>query len=133
MKVFIVFAHHEPKSFGKALLDRSVAALKKAVHVVVVSDLHSMNFNPVATEADFTERRFPALLQYDREQKHAHEHNAFAPDIQAGVDKLLWCDMLILQFPLWWFSVPAIIKGWIVRVFVNGWCTARVNAWTPEA
>ena len=120
MKVFIVFAHHEPKSFGKALLERSVAALKEAGHDVVVSDLHAMNFNPVATEADFAERRFPELLQYDREQKHAHEHGAFAPDIQAELDKLLWCDMLILQFPLWWFSVPAIMKGWIDRVFVNG-------------
>jgi NAD(P)H dehydrogenase (quinone) len=79
-----------------------------------------MNFNPVATAADFSERRFPDMLQYDREQKYSHEHNAFAPDIQAELDKLLWCDQLILQFPLWWFSVPAIMKGWIDRVFVNG-------------
>ena len=79
-----------------------------------------MKFNPVATEADFTQRRFPDALQYDREQKFAHQHDAFAPDIQAEIDKLLWCDLLILQFPLWWFSVPAIMKGWIDRVFVNG-------------
>ncbi len=120
MKVFIVFAHHEPKSFGAALLARSVQTLQEEGHEVVVSDLHAMHFNPVATADDFTQRRFPDALQYDREQKHAYEHGAFAPDIQAEIDKLLWCDLLILQFPLWWFSVPAILKGWIDRVFVNG-------------
>ena len=120
MKVLIVFAHHEPQSFGAALLRRSIEALTASGHEVKVSDLHAMQFNPVASAADFTQRRFPDMLQYDREQKHAHEHDAFAPDIQAELDKLLWCDFLILQFPLWWFSVPAILKGWIDRVFVNG-------------
>lgn len=120
MKVFIVFCHHEPKSFGAALLQRSIETLASAGHEVVVSDLYAMGFNPVASAADFTQRRFPQALQYDREQKYAHEHDAFAPDIQVEVDKLLWCDFLILQFPLWWFSVPAMMKGWIDRTFVNG-------------
>lgn len=120
MKVFIVFAHHEPQSFGAALLKTSADALEAADHEVVVSDLHAMGFNPIATSADFKQRRFPDALQYDREQKYACEHGAFAEDIQAEIDKLLWCDFLILQFPLWWFSMPAILKGWIDRVFVNG-------------
>jgi NAD(P)H dehydrogenase (quinone) len=120
MKVLIVYAHPEPRSFGRALLDRSVQVLHEEGHEVVVSDLYAMDFNPVASAADFSQRRFPDALQYDREQKYAHEHDAFAPDIQAEIDKLLACDLLILQFPLWWFSVPAILKGWIDRVFVNG-------------
>lgn len=120
MKVLIVYAHPEPKSFNKALLQRSVAVLKEQGHSVQVSDLYAMHFNPVASDADFTERRFPEQMQYDREQKYASQHAAFAPDIQSELDKLLWCDFLILQFPLWWFSVPAIMKGWIDRVFVNG-------------
>jgi NAD(P)H dehydrogenase (quinone) len=120
MKVLIVYAHHEPMSFGAALLQRSTEVLTRCGHELIVSDLHAMNFNPVATAADFSERRFPEALQYDREQKFAHQRGAFADDIQAEIDKLLWCDFLILQFPLWWFSVPAILKGWIDRVFVNG-------------
>lgn len=120
MNVFIVFARHEPKSFNAALLARSVAQLTALGHTVQVSDLYAMHFNPLAGAQDFTARRFPEQLQYDREQKYAQEHQAFAPDIQAGIDKLLWCDLLILQFPLWWFSVPAILKGWIDRTFVNG-------------
>jgi NAD(P)H dehydrogenase (quinone) len=120
MKVLLVHAHPEPRSFGAALRDRGVAALQAAGHEVRVSDLYAMNFEAVASAADFTQRRFPQALQYDREQKHAHQHQAFAADIQAEIDKLLWSDLLILQFPLWWFSVPAIMKGWLDRVFANG-------------
>ena len=120
MNVLIIFAHPEPRSFGKALLDRSVTTLIDCGHEVVVSDLYAMGFNPVASAADFTERRFPDALQYDREQKTSSQRHTFSPDIQAEIDKLLACDLLILQFPLWWFSVPAIMKGWIDRVFVNG-------------
>lgn len=36
------------------------------------------------------------------------------------MDKLFWCDALILQFPLWWFGLPAILKGWVDRVFASG-------------
>ncbi len=120
MKTLIVYAHPEPRSFNRSMLDRSVEVLTQEGHEVVVSDLYAMGFNPVASAADFSKRRFPDALQYDREQKYAHEHDAFAPDIQAEIDKLLACEMLILQFPLWWFSVPAMLKGWIDRVFVNG-------------
>ncbi|NDZ18873.1 NAD(P)H-dependent oxidoreductase [Variovorax sp. WS11] len=120
MKVLIVFAHPEPTSFGGSLLDRGAGALRAAGHQLEVSDLYAMGFNPVASADDFTQRRFPDALQYDREQKHASAHHAFSDDIQAEIDKLRACDMLILQFPLWWFSMPAIMKGWIDRVFVNG-------------
>jgi len=120
MKVLIVYAHHEPKSFNAALLQRSLDTLKAQGHEVIVSDLYAMNFDPVATAADFQERRFPDALQYDREQKYAYDRDSFAPDIRQEIDKVLWCDFLILQFPLWWYSVPAIMKGWIDRVFVNG-------------
>ena len=120
MKVLIVYAHPEPRSFGRALLDRSVATLRDCGHEVQVSDLYAMAFNPIATGDDFTSRRFPEALQYDREQKRSSQQQTFAGDIQAELVKLLACDLLILQFPLWWFSVPAILKGWIDRVFVNG-------------
>lgn len=120
MKVFIVYAHPEPRSFGRRLLERGVAGLEAAGHEITVSDLYAMGFNPVAGPADFHERRFPERLHYDREQKYAQEHAAFSADIQAEIDKLTACDLLVLQFPLWWFSVPAMLKGWIDRVFVNG-------------
>ena len=120
MKVLIVFAHQEAQSFNAALLARSVAELTALGHTVRISDLYAMRFNPVATAEDFGERRFPDRLQYDREQKYNLHQESLSGDIVAEIEKLLWCDLLILQFPLWWFPVPAIMKGWIDRVFVNG-------------
>ena len=120
MKILFVYAHSQAESFNAALLDTAVKTARAEGHEVVVSDLYAMGFNPVASEHDFKERRFSGHLQYDREQKHAVGHRSFSDDIAAEIDKLLWCDMLILQFPLWWYSVPAIMKGWFDRVFVNG-------------
>lgn len=120
MNVLIVYAHPEPRSFNRALLDTSVRVLQEEGHEVVVSDLYAMGFNPVANGNDFTDRRFPDALQYDREQKQASQRHGFVDDIQVEIDKLMRSDLLILQFPLWWFSVPAIMKGWIDRVFANG-------------
>lgn len=120
MKVLIVYAHSQQESFNSALLQTAVATLGAEGHEVRVSDLYAMNFNPVASDKDFKERRFAGHMQYDREQKHAVATHGFSDDIQAEIDKVLWCDLLILQFPLWWFSVPAIMKGWFDRVFANG-------------
>lgn len=120
MKVLIVYAHSQPGSFNAALLRTAVGTLEAEGHEVRVSDLYAMDFNPIASARDFKTRRFEGHLQYDREQKHAVAQHSFSDDIAAEIDKLLWCDLLILQFPLWWYSVPAIMKGWFDRVFVNG-------------
>ncbi len=120
MKVLIVYAHSQPTSFNAAMLKTAVDTLEAGGHEVKISDLYAMNFNPVASDKDFKERRFQGHLQYDREQKHAVEHRTFSDDIAAEIEKVLWCDTLILQFPLWWYSVPAIMKGWFDRVFANG-------------
>ena len=36
------------------------------------------------------------------------------------MEKLEWCDLLVFNFPLWWFGIPAILKGWVDRVFAMG-------------
>ncbi len=120
MKVLIVHAHPERRSFNAAMLARSLAVLASEGHETVVSDLYGMGFNPVASGSDFRERRFPERLYYDREQKHSVSRGSFSDDIAAEIAKLVWCDVLILHFPLWWFSVPAILKGWLDRTFANG-------------
>src|SRR6266852_2561847 len=107
MRVLIVHAHHEPKSFNGAMTRAAVEALTSAGHEVVVSDLYAMGFDP-------------DLLKQQDEEAYAAQHDGFAQDIQAEMDKLFWCDALILQFPLWWFGLPAILKGWVDRVFASG-------------
>lgn len=46
--------------------------------------------------------------------------NTLTEDVKAEIDKLLWADTLILQFPLWWYAMPAILKGWVDRVYAYG-------------
>lgn len=120
MNVFIVSAHPEPQSFNTALRDLSVERLRALGHEVQVSDLYAMNFDPVARAQDFGERQNPDYLVYALEQRHGYETGTIAEDIRREIDKLVWCDLLILNFPVFWFSVPAILKGWIDRVLVSG-------------
>jgi len=120
MNVLIVHAHPEPQSFCTALQTTAVAQLSALGHTVKVSDLYAMQFNPVASRADFGQRANPDYCVYALEQRHAVETHSIAADIRSELDKLLWADLLILNFPLFWCSTPAILKGWIDRVFVSG-------------
>lgn len=120
MKVLLVHAHPEPKSFSAALKDKADKQLRNQGHEVRLSDLYAMSFNPVASPKDFTERADPDYCTYALEQRHAVSTGTLSPDIAQELDKLLWCDLLILNFPIFWFAPPAILKGWIDRVFVSG-------------
>ncbi|KJH77644.1 MULTISPECIES: NAD(P)H-dependent oxidoreductase [unclassified Pseudomonas] len=122
MKVLIVHAHPEPNSFTAALRDQAVATLQAQGHEVKVSDLYAMNWNPVASADDFSSRDNPDYLVYALEQRLGVKSQSLAPDIQQELDKLLWADLLILNFPIFWFSAPAMLKGWIDRVLVSGVC-----------
>ena len=122
MKVLIVHAHPEPQSFTAALRDQAVTTLQAQGHEVQVSDLYAMQWNPVASAADFSTRENPEYLVYALEQRLGVKKQSIAADIQAELDKLLWADLLILNFPIFWFSAPAMLKGWIDRVLVSGVC-----------
>ncbi len=120
MNALIVYAHEEPKSFNGALKDTAVGVLRDAGHSVEVSDLVAMNFNPVGGRHDFTKLSDPSFFKYGVEQAKATEAKTFAADVAAEQEKLFRADFLLFQFPLWWFSLPAILKGWVDRVFAAG-------------
>lgn len=120
MNVFIVHAHPEPQSFSASMCQVATEQLRAQGHEIRVSDLYVMGFNPVAGAADFGQRKNPDYLNYALEQRHAQESGTLAVDIQAELAKLLWCDLLILNFPVYWCAPPAILKGWIDRVLVSG-------------
>ncbi|MCA5893708.1 NAD(P)H-dependent oxidoreductase [Isoptericola sp. NEAU-Y5] len=131
MKVLWVLAHPEPRSLTANLRDDGVAALRAGGHQVVQSDLYAMGWNPVVTAADFGEpddgafEGLPDELPTDRLDVAAASERALragtlAPDIRAEHDKLAWADTVVLQFPLWWHGPPAILKGWLDRVLVQG-------------
>jgi NAD(P)H dehydrogenase (quinone) len=122
MNVLIVHAHPETASFTTAMRDTAAGALTEAGHKVVISDLYEMKFNPVASANDFLGRTNEDYLVYAIEQRHADANGLLAPDIKAELDKVVWADLIIFNFPIYWFSMPAIMKGWIDRVFVSGRC-----------
>lgn len=120
MKVLIVFAHPEPRSFNGLMKDAAAEALSAAGHSVTVKDLYAEGFEAAAGPHDVTSRRDQGRFDLGHEQAYAAERGLFAPDVQRGIDELRAADLLVLQFPLWWYSVPAILKGWIDRVFAYG-------------
>ena len=122
MNVLIVHAHPEAKSFNTALMTLAKEQLTQAGHCVEVSDLYEMNWNPVASADDFAQRKSPDYLVYALEQRYNFDQQAIAHDIAIEIAKLQKADLLILNFPLFWFSVPAIMKGWIDRVLISGVC-----------
>jgi NAD(P)H dehydrogenase (quinone) len=120
MHVLVVYAHPEPKSFNGALLEAGLDALQAAGHEVRVSDLYAMGFDPVSDRRNFTGAKDPAYFKQQQEESHAAQASGFAPVLSLEMGKLAWCDLLVLQFPLWWFGLPAILKGWVDRVFAMG-------------
>jgi NAD(P)H dehydrogenase (quinone) len=120
MNILLVYAHPEPRSLNGALRDVAVQALEAQGHVVRVSDLYADRWKSEVDRADF-----PALAQDARfipvaASKTAFDADMLTDDVKAEIEKLLWADALILQFPLWWFAMPAILKGWVDRVFAYG-------------
>lgn len=120
MNILIVHAHHEPQSFCSALYRQAEKTLTAAGHTVTVSDLYEMGFDPVSDRHNFTTVHDANYLKQQLEERYATEHNGFSDEIEAEIQKLEQCDALIFCFPLWWFGMPAILKGWCDRVLAMG-------------
>jgi NAD(P)H dehydrogenase (quinone) len=120
MNVLLVFAHPEPRSLNGALRDVAVAELESQGHQVRVSDLYAMGWKPAADRADFPQLPADARLNVATASGEAFKTQTLTADVRAEQDKLLWADAVILQFPLWWFTMPAILKGWVDRVYSYG-------------
>jgi NAD(P)H dehydrogenase (quinone) len=120
MNVFIVYAHPEPNSLNGFMKDLAAKTLRDNGHKVKISDLYGMNFKSTLDQDDFSQRQNNELFSPIMEQVNALKTGSLARDIKDEVEKIKWADMLIFQFPIWWSSFPAILKGWIDRVFLPG-------------
>jgi NAD(P)H dehydrogenase (quinone) len=120
MNVLLVYAHPEPKSLNGALKDFTVKRLEAAGHTVQVSDLYAMQWKAVLAEDDSLDGKLGDRFEPSRDSRHAYQNGRQREDIAHEQEKLRWADTVILQFPLWWFSMPAIMKGWIERVYAYG-------------
>lgn len=105
----------------------AIEVLSRQGHTVNVSDLYGEGFNPVAQKWDFVTSS-GGHFNYMMEQKHATGLElAFSPDILGEIQKLKAAEIVIFVTPLWWSSVPAILKGWFDRVLAMGvaWDSGR--------
>ncbi len=112
MDVLVVFAHPRRQSFTGAVLDRFVAGLEAAGHQARVADLYGEGFDGHLRPEDFAQ--FEGRPMPERVRRE-----------QARVEA---ADGLAFVFPVYWWSFPAILKGWVDRVFAQGWA----YDFTPE-
>lgn len=118
--ILIIHAHPEPKSFSSAIKDVICDEFQKAENEVRIVDLYDINFNPVASKLDFIDRKNSEYLNYALEQRNSYQSSTLSSDIKEQIDHIEWADLIIFNFPIYWFSVPAILKGWIDRVLISG-------------
>ncbi|TYO95052.1 NAD(P)H-dependent oxidoreductase [Desulfallas thermosapovorans] len=104
MNALVIYCHPNPKSFNAAILDVVKQELEQKGAKIKVKDLYAMNWNPVLSAADFQK-----FLAGEKPEDIARE--------QADV---VWADVLVLISPIWWFSIPAMLKGYIDRVMSQG-------------
>ena len=119
LKAHIVHTHPEPHSFTAAMRDAASETLQSMGYAVTVSDLYAMNFDPLISRADFT-HDVGDPIAFTKEQRTGWSGRTLAPEILAEAEKTLAADLLVLTFPVYWFSVPAMLKGWMDRVLLSG-------------
>ncbi|MDQ7995801.1 MAG: NAD(P)H-dependent oxidoreductase [Luteibacter sp.] len=120
MKVLLVFAHPEPRSLNGSLRDVAIAELLAQGHDVRQTDLYAQRWKAVVDRDDFPALRSDDRLHPARASAEAFASGTLTDDVREEQEKLLWADAVILQFPLWWYTMPAILKGWIDRVYAYG-------------
>jgi NAD(P)H dehydrogenase (quinone) len=118
--VLIVYAHPEPTSVTRQLVEVAATTLEKRGHEVLRSDLYGMRWKAVFDDNDFPDRVDPARLSFIAESAHAYASGRQPEDVALEQAKLSRADAVMLHFPLWWFGPPAILKGWIERVYAFG-------------
>ncbi|NGQ97091.1 NAD(P)H-dependent oxidoreductase [Brevibacillus sp. SYP-B805] len=104
MKACILFAQPGEQSFHHEILHRVERALNQADISYTVRDLYKMNFQPVLSAADMK----------------GVEQGRVSADIEEEQQLVTDADLLVMVYPVWWWSQPAVLKGWIDRVFTHG-------------
>ncbi|HBK45243.1 MAG TPA: flavodoxin family protein [Xanthomonadaceae bacterium] len=119
-RILIVHAHPERTSVTRQLVETASEVLGAQGHAVMQSDLYAMGWKAVFDGRDFPERVNPDRLSFVEESGHAFSNACQTPDVEEEQRKVLAADAVIFQFPLWWFGMPAIMKGWVDRVWAFG-------------
>lgn len=120
MHALIVLAQPEPQSLNGRLARRAARELAAQGATVEISDLYAQGFDPVEGPRHYGGRLDAGYFDTQAEQRGAHERGVTPADVAAELDKVRRADLLIFQFPMWWWGLPAILKGWFDRVWIYG-------------
>lgn len=117
MKALIIYTHPWEKSYNHAVLQTVVQSLEANGHEIDIIDLYLDNFNPVLPASDLAlyskgECRDPKIKQYQ--------------------ERLNRADHLFFIFPVWWYDLPAILKGFLDRVLLKGWAYEYASSGIPK-
>lgn len=108
MKHLIVYAHPHQESLNRSILNATVAALQSKGDEVIVRDLYELDFQPVLKAQDTAEMRTGNTPQ----------------DIKTEQEFITQADTITFIYPIWWTGLPAILKGYVDRVFAYGFAYA---------
>ncbi len=106
MRCLVVFCHPSETSFGAAILETARDALSGAGHDVRVIDLYREGFDPVLSSDEWSSY----VTDTGKNIEALHDH----------VAALQWAESLVLIFPTWMYGPPAMLKGWLERVWLPG-------------
>jgi NAD(P)H dehydrogenase (quinone) len=119
-KALIVFAHPEPRSLNGHLKDISVRTLEEQGYSVTVSDLYGERFKPLFDKSDYPFYK-DEIFSPGKANGMAVSLNQLAPDVRREKERLEDADLIIFQFPVWWFTCPSMLHAYFERVFLPGW------------
>jgi NAD(P)H dehydrogenase (quinone) len=106
VQALVVFAHPDPDSFGAAVRAAAVAGLERGGHRVEVIDLYGEGFRTAMTAEERLAYHSPQPL--------------LDPQVIAHAELVRHAEALVFVYPTWWSGLPAILKGWLERVFGDG-------------
>ena len=104
MKVLVVYCHPVPESFGAALRDAAVETLRGAGHDLRLIDLYAENFNPVMC---------------CEERRSYNDRAPLDPALLPHIEAIRWAEAILFVYPTWWYGLPAMLKGWLDRVWAT--------------
>lgn len=106
MHALVVVAHADQQSFTHAVTAEVAKGITHSGHTIEIADLSEQGFDPRFGAADLAKFR---------------NQSDVPGDVRAEQQRIERADALVLVYPIYWWSFPALLKGWVDRVFTNGW------------
>ena len=106
MRLLVVFCHPDPDSYGAAIFRTACQALREAGHELRIIDLYAEGFDPVFTR--------------DEKRSYLTDTGQNIAGVARHVEALQWAEGWVAIYPTWFYGLPAMLKGWLDRVWLPG-------------